>query len=626
MTQNGSSFPLLDSIESPDDLRLIEAEHLPQVADEIRRFIIESLSKTGGHLASGLGAVELTLALHYLFDTPHDRLVWDVGHQCYPHKIITGRKSRMHSLRQKDGLSGFPKPSESEYDHFGVGHSSTSIGAALGMALAAKAQGIEREVVAIIGDGGMSAGMAFEALNHAGALDTNLLVILNDNEMSISPNVGAMSQYLSRIWSGSFYAHMRAGSKKVLSQIPSAWALAKRAEEHFKGMIVPGTLFEELGFSYFGPIDGHDLPSLIKLLANLKKIDGPRLLHIVTRKGKGYPPAEGDACKYHGTGPFKIETGESTVASTKGNTQSYTQTFSDWLVSKARHEPLLHTITPAMREGSGLVEFSDKYPQRFHDVGIAEQHSVTLAAGMAIDGLKPVVAIYSTFLQRAYDQLIHDVAIQKLDVLFAVDRAGIVGADGDTHTGNFDIGFCRCIPGVMIMAPANAIDLHLLLNTGYAYPGPALVRYPRDNCTRPATIDSETCIEPGTAELLREGDNKVAILVFGPLLELADELAQSYACTLVNMRFIKPLDEALLARLAQSHSVFFTIEDHSVVGGGGSAVAEWVMRAGLSVQCHLNGLLDEFPEQGSRAQVLAANGLDHAALSDKLRPLLEQSS
>ncbi len=620
MNSPTAQYPLLETIESPEQLRQLDLEQLPELAQQLRQFIIQSVSQTGGHLASGLGAVELTIALHYLYNTPNDRLVWDVGHQCYPHKILTGRKHMMSSLRQYGGLSGFPKTSESEYDHFGVGHSSTSIGAALGMAIAAEAQGIERNIVAIIGDGGMSAGMAFEALNHAGSIDTNLLVILNDNEMSISPNVGAMSKYLSRIWSGSIYSHMRAGSKKVLSQIPSAWELARRAEEHLKGMITPGTLFEEMGFSYFGPIDGHDLPSLMQLLSNLQKMQGPRLLHIVTKKGKGYEPAEGDSCKYHGTGPFDIATGAASASSGNTNSQSYTQAFSDWVVKKGEQQQKLHVITPAMREGSGLVAFSSSFPSRFHDVGIAEQHAVTLAAGMAIDGLKPVVAIYSTFLQRAYDQLIHDVAIQNLDVLFAVDRAGIVGADGATHTGNFDISFCRCIPDLVIMTPANTRDLHQLLNTGYEYPGPALVRYPRDNCEKLSQISDQT-IPLGEAELLRSGKH-LAILVFGPFIALAQELADKFDATLVNMRFVKPLDEKLLIQLADDHSLFFCIEDNTAPGGAGSAVSEFIMHNQLSVNCSINGLDDHFPAQGSRQQVLQDYQISLPALSEKITKLL----
>lgn len=613
---------LLDRINFPQDLRRLETSQLPQLAAEIRDFVIDSVSRTGGHLSSGLGAVELTIALHYIFDTPNDRLVWDVGHQCYPHKILTGRKHLMPTMRQQDGISGFPKPAESEYDHFGVGHSSTSIGAALGMAIAAESLGLDRKIVAIIGDGGMSAGQAFEALNHAGALDTNLLVILNDNEMSISPNVGAMSKYLSRIWSGSFYSQMRESSKRVLSQIPSAWELAKRAEEHFKGMIVPGTLFEEMGFSYLGPIDGHDLPNLLQLLGNLKQRKGPKLLHIVTQKGKGYPPAEGDSCRYHGTGPFKIETGAPSSSSSPEGFQSYTQAFSDWLVDKGRHEKNLHVITPAMREGSGLVDFSAQFPQRFHDVGIAEQHAVTLAAGMAIDGLKPIVAIYSTFLQRAYDQLIHDVAIQKLNVLFAVDRAGVVGADGATHTGNFDVSFCRCIPQMLIMTPANTRDLYRLLNTGFQYNGPALVRYPRDLCEKLPQPDTSETLPPGKAEILREG-KEIAILAFGPLLDLADELASSYHCTLVNMRFVKPLDTDLLKRLAVTHKTFFTIEDGASIGGAGSAVAEFISTEQLDIECIINGLQDSFPAQGTRQQVLSGNKLNVENLGKRLKRLLD---
>ncbi len=615
------STPLLDSISDPEDLRALDPDQLPQLAGELRQAVIETVSRTGGHLASGLGAVELTIALHYLFDTPNDRLVWDVGHQCYPHKMLTGRRKRMDSLRQWGGLSGFPKPTESEYDCFGVGHSSTSISAALGMALAARAQGIERHSVAIIGDGGMSAGMAFEAMNHAGSLeDVDLLVILNDNEMSISPNVGALSKYLSRIWSGSLYQQMREGSKKVLSSIPSAWELARRAEEHIKGMIVPGTLFEELGFSYYGPIDGHDLPALLKILSNLKKQSGPRLLHIITQKGKGYQPAESDACKFHGTGPFHIPSGRSNGSAGNGEMQSYTQAFSDWIVARGAREPLLQAITPAMREGSGLVAFSEAYPERFHDVAIAEQHAVTLAAGMAIDGLKPVVAIYSTFLQRGYDQLLHDVAIQKLDVLFAVDRAGVVGADGATHTGNFDIAYCRCIPDMVIMTPSDNRELQLLLNTGYAHPGPALVRYPRDNSARPDAVETRETLPLGQSRLLREGRG-IAILNFGPLIDTARALAEQHDCSLVDMRFVKPLDEQRLLALAADHEHFFCIEDGAEQGGAGSAVNEWLAARGLDTRCHVNGLKDAFPPQGSREEVLGWYGLDFDSLSARLEKL-----
>jgi 1-deoxy-D-xylulose-5-phosphate synthase len=518
----------------------------------------------------------------------------------------------MAGLRQQGGLSGFPNITESEYDHFGAGHSSTSISAALGMAIAASSQGIDRQAVAIIGDGGMTAGMAYEALNHGGAIDTDLLVILNDNEMSISPNVGAMSKYLSSIWSGKIYTSLRSGSKKVLKRIPSAWELAKRAEEHVKGMVTPGTLFEELGFSYFGPIDGHNLGDLLSLIRNLQQLSGPRMLHIVTRKGKGYPPAEEDACKFHGVGPFDPETGV-VKSSSKPGLQSYTNIFSDWLVAKGRQESQLHAITPAMREGSGLVKFSAEIPERYHDVGIAEQHAVTLAAGMACDGLKPVVAIYSTFLQRAYDQFIHDVAVQGLDVTFAVDRAGIVGADGATHTGNFDVAFCRCIPDIIMMAPAHGRDMQELLNTAYRYPGPALVRYPRDSVSQPATVDTETCVEIGKALQVRSG-KQTALLVFGSLFGIAEPIAEDLDLSLVNMRFIKPLDESMIKDMASSHDYLVTLEDASIEGGAGSAVLEFLNQQRISIPVLRLGLSDEFPSQGSREQVLEDYGLDPATL------------
>ncbi len=607
------TYPILAQIESPVDLRTLDEDQLPALAEELRGFLVDSLSRTGGHLASGLGSVEITIALHYLFDTPHDRLIWDVGHQCYPHKILTGRRDLMTGMRQMGGLSGFPKITESEYDHFGAGHSSTSISAAIGMAIAAEAQGIERKTVAIIGDGGMTAGMAYEALNHGGALDKDVLVILNDNEMSISPNVGAMSKYLSSIWSGKIYSSFRSGSKKVLRGIPSAWELARRAEEHVKGMVTPGTLFEELGFSYYGPIDGHNMSDLLSLIRNLQQLSGPRMLHIVTRKGKGYAPAEEDACKFHGIGPFDPESGEVKSSSVAGQ-RSYTNLFSDWLVAQGQRDERLHAITPAMREGSGLVRFSEEMPERYHDVGIAEQHAVTLAAGMAREGLKPVVAIYSTFLQRAYDQLVHDVAVQDLDVTFAVDRAGVVGADGATHTGNFDIAYSRCVPGTILMAPAHARDLHQLLNTAYAYSGPALVRYPRDNSESLDSVDLDTRIEIGQAELVRRG-TRAALLVFGTLYSEALPLAEELDLSLVNMRFIKPLDETMLAEMAATHERLITLEDASIVGGAGSAVLESLSSQGLQIPLLRLGLEDRFPSQGSRGQVLQEYQLD----SDNLR-------
>lgn len=616
LTKISETFPILAQIDSPMDLRELDENQLPELAEEIRAFLLQSLSNTGGHLASGLGSVEITIALHYLFDTPHDRLIWDVGHQCYPHKILTGRRDQMAGMRQKGGLSGFPKITESEYDHFGAGHSSTSISAALGMEIASNSQDIERQTVAIIGDGGMTAGMAYEALNHGGAIDNDLLVILNDNEMSISPNVGAMSKYLSSIWSGKIYSSLRSGSKKVLKRIPSAWELAKRAEEHVKGMVTPGTLFEELGFSYFGPIDGHNLKDLISLIHNLQQLPGPRMLHIVTRKGKGYPPAEEDACKFHGVGPFNPETGE-VKSSSKPGMQSYTNIFSDWLVAKGGKEPKLHAITPAMREGSGLVKFSQEIPERYHDVGIAEQHAVTLAAGMACEGLKPVVAIYSTFLQRGYDQFIHDVAVQDLDVTFAVDRAGVVGADGATHTGNFDVAFCRCIPGIIMMAPAHGQDMFELLNTAYQYPGPALVRYPRDSVAQPGTVNVDDCAEIGKAVQARSG-KQTALLVFGSLFSIAQPIADELDLSLVNMRFIKPLDESLIKELAASHDYLVTLEDASIIGGAGSAVVEYLSQQQINTPLLRLGLSDVFPSQGSREQVLEDYGIDSATIRSSI--------
>ena len=621
LTAIDTTYPLLERIESPADLRQLEPEELPQLASEMRAFLLQSLSRTGGHLASGLGSIEITIALHYLFNTPDDRLVWDVGHQCYPHKILTGRREQMAALRQHGGLSGFPKISESEYDDFGAGHSSTSISAALGMAIASKALGEDNKTVAIIGDGGMTAGMAYEALNHGGAIDTDLLVILNDNEMSISPNVGAMSKYLSSMWSGRIYSSLRSGSKKVLEHIPTAWELARRAEEHVKGMVTPGTLFEELGFSYFGPIDGHNLSDLLGLLRNLQQLSGPRMLHIVTSKGKGYPPAEEDACKFHGVGPFNPETGE-VKSSSKPGMQSYTNVFSDWLVAKGKQDEKLHAITPAMREGSGLVEFSRVLPERYHDVGIAEQHAVTLGAGMACAGLKPVVAIYSTFLQRGYDQFVHDVAVQGLDVTFAIDRAGVVGADGATHTGNFDVAFSRCIPDVILMAPANGEEMFRLLNTAYQYPGPAMVRYPRDNVAKPGSVNVTECVEIGKAEQTRSG-NKAALLVFGSLYNIAEPIAESLDLSLVNMRFIKPLDGEMIRKMADEHDFLVTLEDASTIAGAGSAVLEYLSDQGLSTPLLRLGLGDVFPSQGSREQILQDYRLDPESIRSAIQKFIE---
>jgi 1-deoxy-D-xylulose-5-phosphate synthase len=599
--------PLLEMVNDPQQLRQLTLPQLKQLAGELRQFMIESVGRTGGHLSSGLGTVELTVALHYVYNTPEDRLVWDVGHQSYPHKILTGRRERMASLRQYRGLAGFPKREESPYDTFGTGHSSTSISAALGMAIAAQKEASGRKVVAVIGDGAMTAGMAFEALNHAGDLDANLLVILNDNDMSISPNVGGMSNYLARLLSGKFYSSMRQGSKKVLQTIPSAWELARRAEEHMKGMVIPGTLFEELGFNYIGPIDGHDLDTLVKTLKNLKTLQGPQFLHIVTRKGKGYAPAEENPCGFHGVGRFNPETGEK--VSVPGSPPTYTDIFSDWLCDMADADGRLIGITPAMREGSGLVRFSEQFPERYYDVGIAEQHAVTLAAGLACEGLKPVVAIYSTFLQRAYDQLIHDVALQNLPVLFAIDRAGIVGPDGPTHAGSFDLSFMRCVPNMLVMAPADEAECRRMLTTGFRHDGPAAVRYPRGSGMGIEAGSGLETLPIGKGVLAREGA-EIAILSFGSLLGPALQAAETLGASVANMRFIKPLDEALVLQLALGHALLVTLEDNVVMGGAGSAVNELLQRTGCNVPVINLGLPDSYVEQGSREQLLALCGLD----------------
>jgi 1-deoxy-D-xylulose-5-phosphate synthase len=616
-----TAYPLLRSIDSPADLRHLSESQLTVLAQELRAFLIESVSRTGGHLAAGLGTVELTIALHYVFDTPNDRLVWDVGHQTYPHKILTGRRERMSTLRKSGGLAGFPKRDESPYDTFGVGHSSTSISAALGMALAARQQKNPRHVVAVIGDGALTAGMAFEALNHAGDLDANLLVILNDNDMSISPNVGGMSNYLARVLSGKVYSSMREGSKKVLSHMPPVWELARRAEEHVKGMMVPGTLFEELGFNYIGPIDGHDVHTLIKTLRNLKSLKGPRFLHIVTRKGKGYAPAESNPCVYHGVSPFKIETGLS--VSGPGAKPTYTQVFGDWLCDMAAQDARLVGITPAMREGSGLVAFSERFPTRYFDVGISEQHSVTLAAGLACEGLKPVVAIYSTFLQRGYDQLIHDVALQNLPVLFAIDRAGLVGPDGPTHAGSFDLSYLRCIPNMVIMAPADENECRQMLSTGFQIEGPAAVRYPRGVGPGVAVQSSLEPLPVGKAELRRSGQ-RVALLAFGSMLAPALDAAETLNATVINMRFVKPLDADMLARVAAEHDLLVTLEENAVAGGAGSAVNECLAALQLQTPVINMGLPDRFIEHGTHAELLAGCGLDSAGILARVSEYLQQ--
>ncbi len=602
---------LLEQIDSPEQLRQLSTEQLKTLAQELRVFMLQSVGQTGGHLSSGLGTVELTIALHYVFNTPEDRLVWDVGHQSYPHKILTGRREQMGSMRKQNGLAGFPKREESPYDTFGTGHSSTSISAALGMAIAAQREKSDRKVVAIIGDGAMTAGMAFEALNHAGDLDANLLVVLNDNDMSISPNVGGMSNYLARVLSGKLYSTVREGSKKVLNTMPSVWELARRAEEHVKGMVVPGTLFEELGFNYIGPVDGHDTDTLIKTLENMRSLDGPQFLHVVTRKGKGFAPAEENPCAYHGVSPFDPDTGEMLSKASQGPT--YTQIFSDWLCDMAAKDERLIGITPAMREGSGLVRFSEEFPERYFDVGIAEQHAVTLAAGMACDGQKPVVAIYSSFLQRAYDQLIHDVAIQNLPVLFAIDRAGLVGADGPTHAGSFDLSFLRCIPNMLIMAPANENECRQMLSTGFLHDGPAAVRYPRG--TGPG-VKPGNDLEPlaiGKAELCRKGKS-IALLAFGSMLEPALSAAEELDASVVNMRFVKPLDEDMIQHIAASHDLLVTIEENAIMGGAGTAVHEYLSNEGIEIPIMHLGLPDGFVEHGNHATLLASCGLDSAGI------------
>ncbi|MFW5451590.1 MAG: 1-deoxy-D-xylulose-5-phosphate synthase [Methylophagaceae bacterium] len=594
---------LLNQINSPDDLRQLDKKQLPQVAQEIRELIVESVQQTGGHISSNLGVIELTLALHYVYNTPEDRFVWDVGHQSYAHKIITGRRDQMDTMRQTGGLSGFPKRSESPYDAFGVGHSSTSISAALGMAIAAQTESNPRHSVAIIGDGALTAGQAYEALAHAGDLSANLLVILNDNEMSISKNVGGMSNYLARLLSGKFYASAREGSKKVLEKIPPAWELARRTEEHVKGMVIPGTLFEEMGFNYIGPIDGHDLDTLITTLSNLRDRKGPQFLHIVTKKGKGYEPAEQQPSKYHGVSP----------SGNKTSGPSYTHVFGQWLCDMASQSEDLIGITPAMCDGSGLNAFSEQYPDRYFDCGIAEQHAVTLAAGIACEGKKPVVAIYSTFLQRAYDQLIHDVAIQNLPVLFAIDRGGLVGADGATHAGSFDLSYLRCIPNMVVMTPSDENECRKMLTTGYRHNGPTAVRYPRGSGTGTDIEPELTSIEIGKAEIKRHG-NKIAILAFGTMVQAALDAAETLDATVVNMRFVKPLDSKMIEQVANNHDLLITIEENASLGGAGSAVAELLLSINNNAPVEIMGLPDKFLDHGDHKQMLANCGLDAAGI------------
>jgi len=591
-------------------------ESLASLSDEIRDYLIQTMSHTGGHFAANLGTIELATALHYAFNTPRDRIVWDVGHQAYPHKILTGRRDQLSTIRQMGGLAPFPSRAESEYDTFGVGHSSTSVSAALGMAIAAASRDESRRVIAVIGDGAMTAGLAYEALNHAGSLNVDLLVILNDNDMSISENVGAMSNYLAKILSGKLYSTIREGSKKLIHRMPTVWELARRSEEHVKGMVLPGTLFEELGLNYIGPIDGHDMGALLSTLRNLRDLKGPQFLHVMTRKGKGYEPAETDPIKWHGPGPFNPDKGE--LIKKKSGGPSYSKVFGDWLIDMADADERIVGITPAMREGSGMVEFEKRFPDRYFDVGIAEQHSVTLGAGLACEGMRPVVAIYSTFLQRAYDQLIHDVALQNLPVLFAIDRGGLVGADGPTHHGAFDLSYLRCVPNMVVMAPADENECRQMLYTGVMLDQPSAVRYPRG--TGPGVeIDGQMkAIPVGKAAVCREG-SQIALLAFGAMVPTASTVGDVLDATVVNMRFIKPLDEELILRLAGSHRALVTIEDNAVAGGAGSAVNECLARLGIALPVLNLGIPDRFIEHGSRDQCLAAAGLDHESIAQAIR-------
>jgi len=601
------SYPLLDTISNPAQLRELDRKQLPQLAEELRAFLVESVSKTGGHLSSNLGTVELTIALHYVFDTPTDRLVWDVGHQTYAHKILTGRRAGMAKLRSHGGVSGFPKRSESEYDTFGVGHSSTSISAALGMALAAKLQGDARKTVAIIGDGAMSAGQAFEALNNAGVADADMLVILNDNDMSISRPVGALNKYLARLFSGSAFNAARKAGEKVLGVSPSLLEFANRVEEHVKGMLTPGTLFEELGFNYIGPIDGHDLNSLVPTLQNLQKLKGPRFLHVMTRKGQGYKLAEADPILYHGVSKFQPEIG--IEGGKTGGKPTYTQVFGDWLCDMAAADPKLVAITPAMGEGSGMIRFADLYPERYFDVGIAEQHAVTFAAGLACEGMRPVLAIYSTFLQRGYDQLIHDVALQNLPVVFALDRGGLVGADGPTHHGSFDLSYLTCIPNLVVMTPSDEEECRRMLTTAYRLEGPSAVRYPRGSGTGVATEKTLRDLPVGKSEIRRRGKG-VALLAFGSMLAPALEAAAELDATVVNMRFVKPIDRELIRDLAREHSLLVSVEENALIGGAGSEVARVLDEMDATVQFVRLGLPDRFIEHGDQALLLSELGLD----------------
>ena len=611
------STDLLNSIHSPANIKGLDRRGLKQLADELRGFVLQSVSRTGGHLSSNLGTVELTVALHYVYDTPHDRIIWDVGHQSYPHKILTGRKEQMSGLRQFGGISGFPKRSESEYDAFGTAHSSTSISAALGMAVASRNAGVSRQHIAVIGDGAMSAGMAFEAMNNAGVTpDINLLVILNDNDMSISPPVGALNRYFARLMSGQFYAAAKNMGRAVLQHVPPVLELARRFEEHAKGMVTPATLFEEMGFNYVGPIDGHDLDALVPTLQNMRALKGPQFLHVVTKKGQGYKLAEADPVLYHGPGKFDPAVGIQKPAAAPKTT--FTQVFGTWLCDMAEHDPRLTGVTPAMREGSGMVAFEKRFPKRYFDVGIAEQHAVTFAAGLACEGQKPVVAIYSTFLQRGYDQLIHDVALQDLDVTFALDRAGLVGADGATHAGNYDIAFLRCIPNMVVATPSDENETRLLLTTCYQHPGPASVRYPRGSGAGAVISAGLETVPVGRGIVRRQGKD-LALLVFGTLLPAALKVAESLDLTVVDMRFVKPLDAELVRQMAAEHRGLITLEEGAIMGGAGSAVTEFLNSAGLTCSVLQLGLPDRFIDHGEQGALLAGVGLDAAGIERSIR-------
>ena len=618
--------PLLDQVNQPEQLREFNDDQLLQLADELRAYMLYSVGISGGHFGAGLGVVELTVALHYVFNTPHDRLVWDVGHQTYPHKILTGRREQLQTMRQEGGLSGFPKRSESEFDTFGVGHSSTSLSAALGMAMASAQKGEERKTVAVIGDGAMTAGMAFEAINHASHVDKDLLVVLNDNQMSISRNVGGLSTYFSKLWSSKFYNQLRESGKKALSGMPQTASFVKLTEEYMKGMISPSTIFEELGFNYIGPIDGHDLPLLTRTLKRLKELKGPVLLHIITHKGKGFEPAENDPVGYHALTKIepKSDASKSEEASEpKAPKLKYQQVFGDWLCDMAEQDPLLVGITPAMCEGSGMLEFSQRFPERYEDVAIAEQHAVTLAAGMACEGIKPVVAIYSTFLQRGYDQLIHDVALQNLDVLFALDRAGLVGEDGASHAGAYDMSYLRCIPNMVVMTPSDENETRQLLYTGYRYQGPAAVRYPRG--TGPgATIEKTMAELPLGKGIVRREGTRVAILNFGTLLPTALQVGDQLNATVADMRFVKPLDKELVSQLATDHDLLVTLEEGSVAGGAGSAVSEYLADQSIVIPILQLGLPDTFVDHGSHAQQLSRVGLDAEQIQSRITQRLEK--